>query len=403
MRIRYLLDQKYVIYLLPIAVLAAGARAFPLIEKFYYILPVLLLYFILAGFREIKSDKYLRTTVLLLLLFTVWCLTTSLWSSYPVITICRSLYFGLVSAGSVTGAYIYIKAKGKLDLNFLLPLNIFILLISIISLILKMPEDAWTGGNGMGFKGFAAHQNTLGASILFTFPVNLWVLVKELKLMMELKIKNSKLKISSGRQYNKLRLAASTFLLTTSLIILVLTHSRASILSVLVMVLIISLFLLKIKIIIILISSIILLLSWGYTYTGAYFKLRKYLFKNETNFGDNRYFMYKDSYRAAVHGGLTGLGYGISDPEIHNEACGSHYENGRYIREKGNSVLALIEEVGIIGLGLFLLPIFYVMYQLKIQNSKLKIKIQYSNIRIQHPVSSIQYLESSIQHPASSI
>ncbi|MHB9005292.1 MAG: hypothetical protein ACYC6C_14815, partial [Coriobacteriia bacterium] len=170
MTIRNIFEQRNIVYLLPIAVLAAGARAFPLFEKVYYILPVLLAYFILLGYKEIQLNKRLRIIVLMLLIFSVWCLITSLWSSYPLITITRSLYFALVSIGAVIGSHLYLKTKNGLDLNFLLPLNIFIVLLSLISLIFKIPGDAWSGGNGMGFMGFASHQNTLGALILFTIP-----------------------------------------------------------------------------------------------------------------------------------------------------------------------------------------------------------------------------------------
>ena len=55
------------------------------------------------------------------------------------------------------------------------------------------------------------------------------------------------------------------------------------------------------------------------------------------------------------------MGYGVSAPDIKTPLLtGSHYEDGRYIREKGNSILALIEETGLIGLIFFLLPLFYI-------------------------------------------
>lgn len=75
--------------------------------------------------------------------------------------------------------------------------------------------------------------------------------------------------------------------------------------------------------------------------------------------------MWEPSYKAALNGGLTGLGYGISDPDILLPGTGSHYDGERYVREKGNSVLALIEEVGFTGLILFLLPLMYVLKKTK--------------------------------------
>ncbi len=68
--------------------------------------------------------------------------------------------------------------------------------------------------------------------------------------------------------------------------------------------------------------------------------------------------------------GIFGLGYEVSAPDIITPIkTGSHYEDGRYVREKGNSVLAMIEETGFIGLLLFLLPIILLIRKFKIQNS----------------------------------
>jgi len=70
------------------------------------------------------------------------------------------------------------------------------------------------------------------------------------------------------------------------------------------------------------------------------------------------------SYKAALEGGLFGLGYGISHPEIRAGEYSDHFEKGRLIREKGNSSLALIEEAGVVGLILFILPIIYMLIKL---------------------------------------
>ena len=45
-----------------------------------------------------------------------------------------------------------------------------ILIISAISLIFGIPSQSWSGGNGLGFMGFAGHQNILAAALLFTLP-----------------------------------------------------------------------------------------------------------------------------------------------------------------------------------------------------------------------------------------
>ena len=69
----------------------------------------------------------------------------------------------------------------------------------------------------------------------------------------------------------------------------------------------------------------------------------------------------------STEGGFTGLGYGISDPAITNRRDGDHYEGERFVREKGNSSLALIEEAGLIGLVLFMLPLIVMIVKNKIK------------------------------------
>ena len=387
-------------YLFPVAIICIGARSFPIISELYYLAPILLLLFIIAGIKEINRNKQLKIFLTFTSTFTLWSLATSFWSSYPLITITRSLYFALISIGTVIGSHLYLKTKNGLDLNFLLPLNIFIVLLSLISLIFKIPGDAWSGGNGMGFMGFASHQNTLGALILFTIPASIWEIINKLKEKVQVQVKaNAQVKVQE-KVYNKFnskfkihnsKFLFPFFLFTFNFFLLLLTFSRASILSFLLMAGIILYNLINLKFFLILTSVFCLLTSAFYFFPATHKAAHELFFKNETLFGDHRYFMYEDSYKAALDGGLIGLGYGISDPNIHNNANGSHYENGRYIREKGNSTLAIVEETGIVGLILFLLPIGYVLSKFKIQNSKFKTEHQYS-------VSSNQNLESSIHH-----
>lgn len=87
-----------------------------------------------------------------------------------------------------------------------------------------------------------------------------------------------------------------------------------------------------------------------------------YVFKTEINIGDRRGTQIDATISAAKHGGLIGLGYGISDPALVRQ--NDLIEGTRYYREKMISVLALVEEVGVIGLGFFLTIIGYVFWLL---------------------------------------
>ena len=108
--------------------------------------------------------------------------------------------------------------------------------------------------------------------------------------------------------------------------------------------------------------------------------------KGEGEFGSSRYLLFESSYNAASEGGFFGLGYGISHPQIKSLGAGDHYESCRFIREKGNSVLAMIEEVGIVGLILFLLPVikivylFFSSYRKSVISNRLQLRINLSHI-----------------------
>lgn len=79
----------------------------------------------------------------------------------------------------------------------------------------------------------------------------------------------------------------------------------------------------------------------------------KYLYKGEvqaTSVFVSRDLVWQDSIEGAKAGGLLGLGYGVSYG--HDFFAGGFSASG-YGREKGNVLLAIIEEVGLVGFGLF--------------------------------------------------
>jgi O-antigen ligase len=63
----------------------------------------------------------------------------------------------------------------------------------------------------------------------------------------------------------------------------------------------------------------------------------------------------RQSYKAAVEGGLLGLGYGVSFGA--GKFAGGLTAVG-YGREKGNTQLAIVEETGLVGLFLYALLVF---------------------------------------------
>ncbi len=314
------------------------SRAFPRFSFFYYLLPLLFLLILIAGYEYTLRDKLLRDILLLLFFFSLWCVLTSLWSDYPSITLSRSAYFIFISAGSILCGYLWIKTDSGL-LSFLLPANIIVVMLSLFSLITNIPADSWTGGNGKGFIGFAGHQNTLASAILFTLPAAI-------------------IKIPSleGNKRGGLIL-----LLFFNLIILLLTYSRASMFSLICGAVIFLILTKKWNTLAYSISVALLIFFMIYFSPTFSKKANQLINKDFPTFFSSREWLWEPSYRAALSDGIAGLGYGISNQDIIVSGTGSHYEGERYVREKGNSFLALIEEVGIIGLILFILHLGYLL------------------------------------------
>jgi O-antigen ligase len=301
-----------------------------------------------AGMTVAKIDiKHLPSPIILLpfLLFLLpglWFLLTSLWSSYPEVSSARALYFILISTGCISAGVLWLRYSGKGILDFLLPANILIVLLCLFSIITNIPSDSWTGGHGKGFIGFFGHQNLLASVLLFTL----------LALFGKIKDKSQKIKVFFF------------LILSLNLLVLALTYSRSAILS----------FIFG-GILFLLLNKNWKIISYSFI-TAAVLTAIIYLTPSLNQFADkiikkdfpevysSRMWMWEPSYKAALEGGLFGLGYGISHPDIRSGEYSDHFENGRLIREKGNSTLALIEETGLIGLMLFLIPIFYILFKL---------------------------------------
>ena len=359
--------------IIPVSVVAVISRTFPQFSFFYYLLPLLFLFIIFTGYKYVLKDKALTILLLLLFTFGLWSAVTSLWSDYPLVTLSRSGYFIFISFGAVLAGYLW-QQLNFTPLSFLLAANIIVVALSLFSLITNIPADSWTGGNAKGFMGFAGHQNTLASAILFTIPAVCY------------KIFPSPEGNLAYRQAGKR--GGYLVLLLLNLLFLILTYSRAAIL-VLVIGTVVFIILNKKWNLLIYSSAVALLilcLIWFTPYLKE--KANELVKKDFPEFYSSRQWLWEPSYNAALSGGLTGLGYGISHPEIIVEGTGSHYDNGRYIREKGNSFLALIEETGVIGFILFLVPVGYILMR---QSS------------IQHPASGIQHPASGIRYPVSAI
>lgn len=355
--------------LLTLIVIGIISRTFNIISFLYYAVPVLLiisiLFFLFFSAGKNKSLFYF----LVIMLFPVYCTLTAAWSLTPFVSLQRGLYLLLMYAGLFSSVFLYTHFfYNKTALVVFLPSNILIVILSLLSLVSEAPVNSWTGGNATGFMGFAGHQNTLAASILFTLPgVVAWGKEQRAKgqssgVFLRLWRISSFVSCVSSNVFRLSsyfsRLSVFILLLASNLILLIITYSRAAIFS-LAIGIIAYLIITKSKKILLL-SFVIIAITMVLYSTIPFLQssINSALNKNSNRFLDRRTVLWQPSIEAAKMGAIFGLGYGVSAPGIKTPLkTGSHYEDGRYIREKGNSTLALIEETGVLGLLLFLLPI----------------------------------------------
>ena len=221
-----------------------------------------------------------------------------------------------------------------------LPATMIIMAVSILSLMSGIPPDYWSGGNGLGLKGFTMHQNMLG-SLMYLFTS---ILTYRLyNLYYEKGVKNNVFWFSA-------------ILNIAALFLLIITFSRSAILAYLIFIIVFGIFSLGIKKSIGLFTLLIIVLVIFSRVEPTNRFINYTIYKGSDNILGSRSVMYKASLSAAKNGGLIGLGYGVSDPSIIKGVPGTEVD-GIFIREKGSTILGLIEEVGFIGLVLFYLPV----------------------------------------------
>ena len=254
----------------------------------------------------------------------------------------RSIFFILSSWGLIMGGFCWVKNYSKKEFGFLMPLNILLLMVSVFSLMTKIPYDYWAG-YGFGLKSFWGHQNTLGSLIIFTIPGIFFLPLKN----------------------RRIRIIVTLILSFLMFIYLILTHSRTSLVVLLLSVLLFILLSRRFKVFGIVILIFTSVATFYFVNKDFQKILNNYLFKTEISFLDRKKPIISATYEAAGHGGWIGLGYGVSDSTVEKNLQYNihyHFEGTRLVREKGVSIYALIEETGWIGLFLFLLFVGYLFY-----------------------------------------
>jgi len=349
--------KRLIYFLSPLLVIGIVSRAFPGLNSLYYIVPVVLLICLIFGlYLRIYKKLSLRSAVIIFA-FPVYTLITSIWSLYPLITFQRSFFLIIIYTGILTLVLLLKRYSSEYSLSFFIPANIFIIILSLTALIINTSSENWSGGNGLGFLGFAGHQNILAAALLFTIP-GIFALVNSDQILQQ---------AQDDKTRRKKNISNILFwiLITANCLLLTVTYSRASILALVAGTIVFLILNKSKKILAYTITAAALFVVLYFAVSSIQSTANQLINKDGGRILGRRMILWEPSIEAAKQGGIFGLGYGVSAPEIKTPlSTGSHYEDGRYIREKGNSVLAVVEETGVLGLLLFLLPLFYIALKL---------------------------------------
>jgi cell division protein FtsW (lipid II flippase) len=319
----------------------SSTRSIEQIKWISFSAPAFFIYFLIVGFKE-NNNKELRFLLILISLFSFWSMITSFWSFYPKDSFIRSFIYLISSWCIILGGFCWVKYFNKKDFGFMLPLNILLVTVSLFSLMSGIPFDYWAG-YGFGLKSFWGHQNTLASLIIFTIP-GIFILPSKDK---------------------KFRTLVTWILFVLNIYILVLTHSRTSLVVLLSSIVFYSILIRNLKFFGVVILIYICITVVYFTNNGFHNVFNNYLFKTENSLLDRKKSTIIPSYEAAGHGGWKGLGFGVSDTTVlENLQLNStyHFEGARLVREKTVSIFALIEETGWVGLTLFLLFVGYLFY-----------------------------------------
>lgn len=316
-------------FIFPLAILAFAGSSYTYLDRIFtastrWGFLGLLLLSILFSFRKISSGHW---TIMLLFLYAVWGVTTSIWSEAMDLSLLKSSVFAVVSftfyfAGSFWGEVV---GRDRI-FDFLFP----VLLMTFVSSLLGYFLSPFAF-DGDFFQGFVHGSNMLGFLIAISAPCVLWKYYK-----------------ADARTVDRMLYG---FMAAALAYFLYLSHSRAAMLAVF-CVLATFLYVVSLKRALLLAGLISFLIVMMMTFNPEALKtvIHDTVFKKSNTLLYTRAQTWEESFAQAQKGGLLGGGYGVT---IGSDAWKGGFSAVGYGREKGNSQLAVTEETGLVGLFLY--------------------------------------------------
>lgn len=277
----------------------------------------------------------------------LWGVATVAWSEVPIISLAKSLVFLWVVVAMLAAGYAWVMRHARIEsCDFLWMMAIPSLLASLLG---QSEENLDTGS--VVYAGLTGNPNFLGF-VLATSSV--WLIWRAYRAS------------PHSRRVAGLWLG----LLALDVYYLLMSHSRASLLIFLFVAFGMALGLGKVRKWLPHALLAVALAGAGYALSPAVQEfVHQYTFKSSLAYleeeGSGLWFsrevIWQESYDLAVRGGAFGGGYGVTIGEAFQGEIGTTVSSGQYGREQGNTQLAIVEQTGLIGFGLYLILILSIL------------------------------------------
>jgi hypothetical protein len=293
---------------------------------------ILALFFVVASIPGSSHRLGLRSSFILLL-YLAWIALSVIWSDVQRLSLFKAVA-AVVATLAFYGAGFQIASRmdWKRTLYVFAPVSLLIFVTAVLGL--QSTDAIDRSGSTIMYKGLSNHQNMFGLLLTIPMPLLLWLLHTYWKRPAMKFVIAGLLLLDLFFLYASLARSAMvlSIFIAAGFVVSIRHHQRFVLSSLLLLGL--------------LVTS---LLQPGLVSTS--FERTVYKWEGQEVFS-SRESTWRKSRIGAVHGGWTGLGYGISYG--HREYEGTYTAVG-YGREKGNTQLAVIEELGMVGLALYLM------------------------------------------------
>jgi O-antigen ligase len=327
--------------------LAAVAPVASTVPQFHYVFTGASRWaFLFALFIPVLLSGYMFSCLstpfgILTAAFAVWCLLTAFWSDEPWLTMSKSFAMGLTALTLVSAGMAW--AKSSTPRHLFAPLIGFVI-VAMAVVLLGIPSDkAFDIPNEgmMLFQGAVTGSNLLGIIQAMAIPFLAWRLYVDRR--------------------NWFLACFFAILLALTTIFCLMSGSRGALIAVLFSFAGFTLAFGLLRFVLILIISAIISTAVLVVFPAANDAVLRVIYKSseaEQSLFYTRQAAWEESWEKAKRGGAIGAGFGVS---IDSETFDVGLTAVGYGREKGNSQLAIAEELGTVGLiiyGAMLLALF---------------------------------------------